>query len=167
MNDCEPAKQDVIRIDGPRQAREHIREITAQAKRTIDIFSHQLSSAIYDDEEVVQNISDLVRRSAQSQLRVLVRDTRPLYKSDRPLVNLTLRLTSHASIRRYTDGASDPDFGFVCVDEKAIVYLANEPNWIGYARYNGRAESRNALEEFSTLWTYGSREDPNLRRLNL
>ncbi len=157
----------VIRIQSVGGALDAMRRFSHRAKRTIDIFSHQLVASAYDDQKLLDGISQLVRRSAQSQLRILVRDTRPLYGCDRPLLNLVYRLPSHAQIRRYTDGASNPNYGFFCCDQLDLVYLADEPNWSGYARSNAAAESRNALEEFNTLWTYGSKVDPNLRRLNI
>lgn len=155
----------VHRLQSPADVAEFMSEFAARATRTIDIFSHQLAAAVYDNEELVREISRVTRRSAQSKVRILVRDTRPLYGCDRALINLVMRLPSRAKLRHYTDGAMNPNYGFFCADQKHLVYLADEPNWSGFARAEAKAESRTALDEFNTLWTYGSRNDPNLRRL--
>lgn len=163
----EKDEDQVHRFTGSADALGFLRQFADRAQRTIDIFSHQLSPYVFDDAEFVRGVSQLVRRSAQSQLRILVRDPRPLYGCDRPLLSLAMRLPTHSKIRVYTDGASSPNHGFVCCDQSALVYFADEPNWTGFARVNARAEARSLLEEFNTLWTYGSKSDPNLRRLTL
>lgn len=157
----------VIRIDGSSDASAALITATEHARRTIDLFSHQLNPTLYSNEELVENISRLVRRSAQSKLRILLRDTRPLYGSNHPLLTLVNRVPSHAQIKRYIDGAQNPNYGFLCVDLKHLVYFSDEAVWNGFARRNARAESRTQLDEFNTLWTYGSKVDPNLRHLTL
>lgn len=160
-------RQQLIRIQGPTDAIAAITAVSGRALRSIDIFSHQLSPPIYADDALVENISKLVRRSAQSKLRILLRDTRPLYGSDHPLLSLVQRLPSHAQIRRYVDGAQNPNYGFLCADESHLVYFSDEPTWNGFARHEARAKARTSLDEFNTLWTYGSKPDPNLRRLTI
>lgn len=159
--------QSVTRINGPAEAVTALISATESAKRTIDLFSHQLNPAIYGNEEFVENVSHLVRRSAQSRLRILLRDTRPLYGSDHPLLTLVYRVPSHAQIKRYIDGAQNPNYGFLCVDLRHLVYFSDESVWSGFARLDAPAESRTRLDEFNTLWTYGSKNDPNLKRLTL
>ncbi|HSX83974.1 MAG TPA: GNAT family N-acetyltransferase [Cellvibrio sp.] len=144
-----------------------MREFAASALRSLDIFSHQLMPSLYSDGELTESISQLARRGAQTQVRILVRDTRPLYGADHSLVRLAQRLPSHVHIRAYTEGASDALMGFFCADAANLVHFLDEPNLSGYARRNARAESRHLLTEFENLWTYGSRTDANLRRLAL
>jgi hypothetical protein len=144
-----------------------MREFAAAAIRSLDIFSHQLAPSIYGDAELTEAISLLARRGAQTQVRIIVRDTKPLYGADHSLVRLAQRLPSHVHIRAYTEGANDPLMGFFCADVTHLVHFLDEPNLSGYARRNARAESRHLLTEFENLWIYGSRTDANLRRLAL
>ena len=102
-----------------------------------------------------------------SCVHILVRDPRPLYGSDRPLLRLIQRLPSHMHIRVYTDGAANPHLGFFCADAEHLIHFADEPALAGFARRGARAESRKLLNEFEHLWVYGSRQDANLRRLSL
>jgi predicted GNAT family N-acyltransferase len=157
----------VIRLEHASDVLPLLREFAGLAQRSIDIFSHQLIPALYDDAELVDAISSLARRGPQTQVRILVRDPRPLYGSDRPLLRLTQRLPSHMHIRAYIEGASDPRLGFFCVDEEHLIHFADEPALTGFARRQARAESRQLLDEFEHLWIYGSQEDANLRRLSL
>lgn len=135
--------------------------------RSVDIFSHSLSPAIYENSDLVTAISAIARRSRQSRVRILVRNPEPLHGRNRPLFNLVQRLPSRARIRVYTEGAKDPLLGFFCVDKKHLVYFNDETQWQGFARANARAESTHVLNEFEHLWLYGSFDDPNLRTLTL
>jgi len=157
----------VVRLEHPSDLLPLMREFAGLAQRSIDIFSHQLNPVLYDDAELVDAISALARGGRQTRIRILVRDPRPLYGSDRPLLTLTQRLPSHIHIRAYIEGASDPRLGFFCVDAEHLVRFADEPALKGFARHSARAESRQLLDEFEHLWIYGSREDSNLRRLSL
>ncbi len=157
----------VYPLEHPSDILVFMREFAADALRSLDIFSHQLSPSIYGDPELTESISQFARRGAQTKVRILVRDTRPLYGADHPLVRLAQRLPSHVHIRAYTEGASDSQLGFFCTDAANLVHFVDEPNLSGYARRNARAESRQLLTEFDNLWVYGSRTDTNLRRLSL
>lgn len=157
----------VVRLEHPSDVLPLMREFAGLAQRSIDIFSHQLNPALYDDAELVDVISALARRGPQTQIRILVRDPRPLYGCDRPLLTLAQRLPSHMQIRAYTEGASDPRLGFFCADGEHLIHFADEPALTGFARREARAESRQLRDEFEHLWIYGSREDANLRRLSL
>jgi hypothetical protein len=161
------ADDQVHPLQHPSDALLFMREFASAALRNVDIFSHQLTASIYGDVELTESISHLARRGAQTQVRILVRDTKPLYGTDHPLVRLAQRLPSHVHIRAYTEGASNALMGFFCTDAANLVHFLDEPNLSGYARRNARAESRHLLTEFENLWVYGSRTDMNLRRLAL
>lgn len=144
-----------------------LREFSRRATRTVDIFSQQLTPALFADTALVDNLSNLARRDAHSRVRVLVRDTRPLQTGTHPLVQLAQRLPSSIEIRRYTEGASDANSGFFCADSRDLVKFSDENPPAGFARRSARAESRALLEEFARLWEHGSEADPNLRVLSL
>lgn len=161
------ADESVQPLQHPSDALQFIREFAFSALRRVDIFSHQLSPGIYADAALIDAISQLARRGAQTQVRILVRDTKPLYGADHPLVRLAQRLPSHVHIKAYTEGANNAAMGFFCADASNLVHFLDEPNLSGYARRNARAESRHLLTEFEHLWLYGSRPDSNLRQLSL
>ena len=144
-----------------------MRDFALHGIRSIDIFSHQLNPAVYDNAELIEAISALIRRSRQSRIRVLIRNPSSLYGYDHSLLSLIQRLPSRAYIRAYSEGAKDRFFGFFCVDKKHLIYFNDEAMWQGFARYNAQAESKHLLNEFEHLWLYGSTEDPNFRTLNI
>lgn len=158
----------VTRFNQASEALQAMLQFIGEARRSVDIFTHQLTPLLYEDEELVAGISALARRHRRTQVRILVRDTRPLIGTERALVSLARRLPSHITLRAYSvNGPADPDMGFYCVDHKDLVYFANEATFHGFSRPDARAESKKVLEEFNDLWRYHSRADPNLRVLNL
>lgn len=159
--------QPVTRFERPSDALQHLQSITELARRSIDIFSQQLAGSLYENSEFVTNVSKLARRSAVSQVRILVRDCTALHGQNHAMVNLARRLPTHILIKAYTEGAADPNMAFVCVDQAHLVYFANEATATGFTRQDARAESRRILEEFDQLWRYNSKDDPNLRLLSL
>lgn len=154
-------------FDSPSAALPHMLEYTQAATRSIDIFTQQLPSALYDDPDLVQAISNLIRYSSRSKLRILIRNPRPLYGNYRPLLQLANRLPSHASIHVCEDDTGDHYQGFYCCDKSQLVRFTSEADVNGFARTNARAEARSILDEFDTLWIHGSNTDPNLRNLML
>lgn len=157
----------VRRIEYGSQALQYLRDFSSHARRSLDIFSQSLPAGLYADTELVENLSRLARHNANSAIRVIVRDTRSLTSGSQPLVHLARRLPSSVEIRQYTEGATDPDHSFFCVDRCALIAFSDETVPAGFACEQARAESRKLLEEFNYLWSHGSRSDPNLRLLHL
>lgn len=157
----------VIRFEHPSDILKHMREFTQQGIRSLDIFSHNLSPILYNDQELMDAIVALIGYSPRTQIRILVRNSKHLHNTDCPLVTLARRVPSKVSIRVYKDGAKNPGMGFFCVDKKHLVYFNNEPTYQGFARKNAKPESKKSLDEFGHLWVYGSEEDENLRQLSL
>ena len=157
----------VLRFSQRQQAIQLVRTLCADAHRNIELFSQQLTPAIYADKEFIREISAFARRSRNTKIRILVRDTRPLRGIEHGLITLAKRLPSHISVRQYLDGATDPDISYLCVDEQHLLRFTDEENFIGAARVNDRAECKHMREEFQQLWQNQSRADPNLRALTL
>lgn len=157
----------VSRIEGPSEALAFMRLFAERARLSIDIFSHQLTPLMYEDEQLAAAISALARRHAQTKVRILVKDPLPLYDGGHVLLKLVRRLPSHASMKVYTEGASDPKMGFLCADHADLVFFNDESNLQGFARGGARAEARHYMDEFNHLWHHGSKNDTNLRSLTL
>lgn len=164
---CQLDPTTVRRIEYGSEALHYLRDFSAHARRSLDIFSQSLPAGLYADPVLVENLSRLARHHANSTIRIMVRDTRSLMSGNQPLVYLARRLPSSVEIRQYTEGATDPDHSFFCVDRCALIALSDEAVPAGFACEQARAESRKLLEEFNYLWSHGSRSDPNLRQLHL
>lgn len=156
----------VIRFSNGSDCLPQLRALTESGIRSIDIFSHYLNPIIFADEAFIDAVISLIHYSPRSTVRILIRHTQMLHSSTaNSLLALTQRIPSKVKVRRYMEGAKDPDMGFVCVDQKHLLYFNDESSFIGFSRRNAKAESRNVLDEFEHLWIYGSEEDPDLRAL--
>ncbi len=157
----------VLRFDQPSNILPLLRRFSARGIHSLEIFSHHLSPLVYADQELMDNILALIGYSPRSKVRIIIKDSTRALKTDCPLVTLTRRIPSKASIRMYTEGVKDPDMGFFCIDKKHLIYFNDEASFNGFARTNARPESKKLLDEFERLWVYGSEDDPNLRQLCL
>lgn len=158
-------KQNVF--DTPALACSYIQTFSLATSRTLDIFTQTLDPLLFQDKNAVEAISYVARRSRQSRIRILVKNPRPLYGKDVPLIRLTQRLPTHMAIRAYTEGAKQEDQSYLCFDDQHWIHLAEEDNAVGSAHWQERAQTQSRLEEFEHLWQTGSKEDANFKRLSI
>lgn len=157
----------VLRLETVDQFRLHFKQITEAANRTLDILSHHLEKLLYADGGFVEAISGVARYSANSMVRILLRDSAPLNGANHPLVLLAQRLPSRVIIRTLTEQPQNQDMAYVITDRKRLVYFNDESELVGFACYQAAAEAAHQLNEFEHLWDRHSKSDPNLARLHL
>ncbi len=162
--DLEPS---VTRLQGPSECVTALRQLIEDGRRSLDILSDQLTPLLYTDAPLLEQISALARRSRQSKIRILVRDTRPLKGYSHGLVQLAQRLPSRMEIRGLTEMPKDPNMGYFLVDKQALVFFNSEADFMGFSNPNARAEARNLMTEFDHLWEHYGFTDPNLKVMSL
>ncbi len=167
LSPTETTQTSVVRLDGPHQCLTALLDQVQTARQSLDILTDQLTPTLYANLDLVERISALARRSRQSRVRVLVRDTRPLKDGTHNLVQLAQRLPSHIDVRGLREMPRDPVMGFCAADRKSLVYFNNEADFIGFRNHSARAEIKRLLEEFNHLWDHYSFTDPNLKMLVL
>jgi len=145
----------------------HMQLMTKVAIRTIDILSQCLAKGIFDDSQFVEAISELARRSPNSAVRILLRDSKALHGNTHPLVYLSQRISSRVVIRILTEQPQNPNKGYIISDRKRMVYFNDESSLNGFANYYAAAEALHELDEFNRLWESHSVADPNLARLHI
>ena len=143
----------------------HMQHVTKVAIRTIDILSNHLAKEIFDDAQFVETLSQLARRSPNSAVRILLRDSQPLQGISHGLVNLSQRISSRVTIRTLAEQPQNPDKAYLISDRKRLVYFNDESTLVGFANYSAAAEAMHELDEFDNLWERHSSADPNLARL--
>lgn len=157
----------VVRISGPDESLRALRESIRSGRNTLDILTHQLTPALYADDEVVDAILALAKRTRRSKVRVLVQDTRPLHSGRHPLVQLAQRLPSRIGLRGLQEMPQDGAMGYAINDQQSVVFFNEEAELVGYRNDSAAAEARHLLNEFDHLWDRYSFVDPNLKRLAL
>jgi hypothetical protein len=109
-------------------------------------------------------LSALARSSRQTQIRILVSDTRKLVGRGHRLLELARRLSTSIHIRKLEE---HPDWNgetIVIRDRDGVLYKPGGSDHDGFYEPDSRASTQGHLELFDELWRY-SVEDPDLRNL--
>ncbi len=136
------------------------------AARHLCIQSPRLDHEAFDNPELVRAISALVRRSRQTEVRILISDSRGLVARGHRLLELARRLPTSVQIRKLGE---HPDWNgetIVIRDRDGVLYKSGDSGHVGFYEPDSRASTRRHLERFNELWRY-SVEDPDLRSLSV
>jgi hypothetical protein len=136
------------------------------AARQLCIQSPRLDHEVFDNGNLVQAISALVRRSRQTEVRILISDSRPLVGRGHRLLALARRLPSSVRIRKLEEHPDWNDETVVIRDHDGVLYKPGDADSEGFYEPDSRASTKRHLELFNELWRF-SVEDPNLRTLSV
>jgi hypothetical protein len=153
-------------VEYPHPFDELVVELCDSAGRQLCIQSPRLDHEVFDNGDLVRAISALARRSRQTEVRILINDSRPLVTRGHRLVALTRRLPTSVQIRKL---AEHPDWNgetVVIRDHDGVLYKPGGADHEGFYEPDSRASTRRHLDLFNDLWRY-SVEDIELRALSL
>ena len=136
------------------------------AARYVCILSPRLDAAAFDSDELASALSTLARSSRQTEVRVLVADTRGLVGRGHRLLQLARRMPSLVQIRRLSDHPDWKGQTVVVRDRDGVLYKPEGSEHDGFYEPESRASAAKHLELFEELWRY-SVEDPELRTLSV
>lgn len=140
-------------------------ELCNNTSRELCIQSPALDYEVFDNVALVGSISALVRRSRQTQVRILINDSRSLVSRGHRLLELARRLPSSVHIQKL---AEHPDWNgetIVIRDHSGVLYKPGGADHEGFYEPDSRASTQRHLELFNDLWRH-SVQDPNLRALS-
>jgi len=157
----------VIRLNSPQGFCQHLSQSTRCASRTVTLFCHNLNPLIWAQQQVVDAISAIARKSGNSRIQILLQDSKPISGRTHPLITLCQRLSSKVQIKVLNADIPAVDYAYGIIDNRQLLYFNNEALLNGFMNYCAPAECRSLNEEFDRLWHYGSTSDPNLSQLYL
>ena len=140
--------------------------LCADAARQLCILSPSLDHRVFDNAELSQAMSQLARQSRQTEIRILIKDSRPLVARGHRLLTLARRIPSSVRIQKL---AEHPDWNnetIVIRDRDGVLYKPGGSEHDGFFEPDSRASTRKHLELFEDLWRY-SVQDIELRSLSL
>ena len=156
----------VTGIDYPRPFDEYAVSLCENASRYICILSPQLDHAAFDNGKLVDALSALARRSRQTQVRILISDSRPLVTRGHQLLQLARRLPSTVRIRKLAEHPNWNNETVVIKDRDGVLYKPGGSEHDAFYEPNSRASTHRHLELFDELWRF-SVEDAELRALHI
>jgi hypothetical protein len=141
-------------------------ELCQGAGRNICILSPCLEHAAFDNSGLADALSTLARRGSQTQVRILISDSRSLAGRGHRLLQLARRLPSIVHLQKI---AEHPDWNgetIVIRDRDGVLYKPGGSNHEGFYEPNSRASTQRHLDLFEELWRH-SVQDTELRSLTL
>ncbi len=141
-------------------------DLAGQATRQLRLYSPQLDHALFDNDTFAAALSELARRHRQSEVRLLVRDIRPLVERGHRLVELARRLSSSVHIRRLDDRVDDGGESYLIADLRGVLCFDNREPESGWADYNNQPLAESFRDRFDQLWERAE-ESADLRALHL
>ncbi len=149
------------------EIRDAILEITANAQRSVAIFTQDLEPFAYDDDQFIEIIKRLILARSFARVRVLLADPYRAIRDGNRLVGLGRRLSSYVEFRNvHKDYREQHGEAYLVADDKGVVYRADARRMHGISDSSNRGVARKYLEEFDHIW-HASYAEPEFRRLHL
>lgn len=141
-----------------------IMQLTQQADRKIRILSPNLEPDLFDSDGMTDALSALARKHRDSEVQILILDSKPIVRRGHRLLKLHRRLSSSVKIRKPANAAEDIKEALVITDQIAVfVQSIREPDK-RWANFNNRPMAEDYCAQFDELW-HRSIDDPELRTL--
>ena len=151
------ANQIVQELDYPLGfQREAIRLISQAGVKTIRLHSSTLDAHVYDDEQLVDSVSRMLRAYAKAELRVLVSHADSIAGRRHRLIQLSKKLPSKCRIRELTMESDTFHEDFVIVDTHAGIYRRADQQQTAFMHENAPAALVSRIEHFDYLWERSS-----------
>jgi hypothetical protein len=141
-------------------------ELTQSASRYIYILSPDLDHAAFDSDALNDALSKLARDSRQTQVRILIRDSRKIVAQGHRLLQLARRIPSTVHLQKLAEHPDWNDETIVIRDRDGVLYKPGGSDHDAFYEPDSRASTQRHLELFEELWRY-STKDPELRSLSI
>lgn len=128
----------------------------------LDIFSHDLTPAVYDNEPCCEAIETLALRSRHSQIRILLHNPEKVSRRGHRLLYLSRRLGSFIQIRAVAEHHQSIQETFMIADGIGIMHRAYADSLLATVNFKDRPAAKELTKFFDSLWQEAE-PDPNSR----
>jgi hypothetical protein len=156
----------VITLDNIHALREQALQLAKDARRQLILFTPNLEAEIYHQPDFVKCTLDLIKRSKQTQVRILTQDTRQARECGHGLLKILRHTDNQFQIRKLTVEASLKNTAYLVSDDKHLLRRQNIQDYRALCYTHDRTRVKDQLEEFELLWNVAIL-DPDLRSLIL
>jgi hypothetical protein len=136
-----------------------------QAQHRVRIISRYLDPPLFNTEEFVAAVKQLLLSRKAGRVEIIVKDSGPLMRRGHRLVALAQRLSSYIEIRKPGRSHSAFNAGVLLVDECGYLNRMFADRYEGNASFNDIRTCKALTDSFQEMWQAGE-PDPNLRRLS-
>ena len=136
------------------------------AVRCIRILSPNLDHRVFDRVELVAAVGNLARHGRQTEVRILVADSRQLVARGHRMLQLARRLPGSVRIQTLAEHPQWNAETVITRDRNGVLYKPGDSDHEGFFEPDSRASTQKHLELFDELWRH-STQDVELRTLSL
>jgi hypothetical protein len=148
------------------ETREAVTEIASLGKRWLSIYTPDLETGIYDQDEFLEIAKRLALAKRYARIRVLISNPPRSVRAGNRLVLLGRRLKSHIEFRNVHQDYRDHREAFLIADDTALLYRVDAAKWEGIADTYEPAVARRYLQLFDEIWN-ASEVEYELRELRV
>ena len=141
-------------------------ELARQSRRSLDIVSRHLDPDVYDNEEFVEAVKELVLNNRGARVRLMVIDARPLVTQNHRLIDLADRVSSYVELRGPAAQHKMFNEAMLVADNMGYVHRQFSDRFEATASFADRRITARLSERMDDLWERGL-PDPNFRRLHI
>ena len=157
-----------IQIDTADGYQQYALSLAEQAHNSIDIFSQDLETEIYNNNFFEESIFSLSKKHPNTRIRILVQDSLVAVQNGHRLIKLAQQLTSSVFIHNPSPKYKDVSTSFMVVDEIGLIKrtTAIPRNYTANANFKSPRPAAKLVDSFNTMWEH-STPDPQTRRVYL
>ena len=153
-------------VDYPSPFDERVVDLARSAARYLFILSPHLDRHAFDNPELAQALGDLARDSRQTEIRILIQNSRALVGRGHRLLQLARRMPSRVHIQRLEHHPEWRGQTTVIRDRDGLLFKPGDSETEAFYYPESKVAVQPHLEVFEDLWRY-STQDPELRSLSL
>jgi hypothetical protein len=157
---------DLVRLDTIDTFKSFATQLVTDARASIVIFSEDLEAWLYDNDEFSEALMALVQKSRNSNVRILVRDTKALLERGHRLLRVSHRASDKIQIHKLPSILSEKFPNYLIADDNGLLFRQDPQVIKGIGYHDYRARVKPLLEDFKLLWAR-STTDPDLRQHTL
>ncbi len=153
-----------INIDSRAQNKDAITKLLYSAQDQIIIISRYLDPTIFNNENIAEAATQLVRRTRHASIRILVHDTAQMIKNGHRLLDISQRISSKIEIRTICNDYSQFNQSLLVADNVGYIYNLKSDLYDAEVNFNDADKSKELTETFTNIWEL-SAQDTAIRRL--
>lgn len=156
-----------VLLNGRKDCRDAAASLILGAVKRVYMITQRLEAELYNHVDIYQHLTQLARGNRNTDIRIIVHDTRVAANQGHFLIHLAQKLPSFVQIRT-TVTREHQKFreSWLIVDDGALMRLRFPERYEGYYELDNKPECRSYSDEFLEIWE-ACEPDQNTRRLSL
>lgn len=153
-----------IELATARENAEASHALISRARRSIEIYTHELDPRVYDRPACIAALKAFVLHHPSARVRILIRNPHRPLKTGHRLLGLARQLSSYIGMRVIPEDYKTLTDAFLIVDRRGILHLPEADRYEGRCRFNHPRQARDLHRRFTEVWHH-STEVADFRRL--